>query len=82
MIRFNVQQKKNAERAQTAVEYILLLGTVMAIVLVGFHTNIPRVFNAANVYQNRIFEGIAGPPPKCGNGVPNGTGEISRCSFQ
>lgn len=56
-------------RAQTAVEYLLLLMTVAAIVLVGFKTYLPRIQDTANVYYNRAAPGILGTPPRCGDGV-------------
>jgi Flp pilus assembly pilin Flp len=65
----NLRRKniKGNDQAQTAIEYILLLAVVVAIVLVAFKADLPRIFNAANVYQNRVFEGVAGPSPRCGN---------------
>lgn len=55
--------------AQTAIEYVLLLAVVVAIVLIGLPAYIPRVNNAANVYYTRAANTILGEPPRCGDGV-------------
>ena len=56
------------KKAQTAIEYLLLLMTVVTIVLVGFRTYLPRVRDASNVYYNRVVPGIMGTPSRCGDG--------------
>ena len=56
------------KKAQTAVEYILLLTTVVAIVLIGFRAYLPEVNEASNIYFNRVVPGIVGEPPRCGDG--------------
>ena len=56
-------------RAQTAIEYLLLLMSVAAITLVGFRTYLNRVNETANLYYNRAVPGIVGPPNRCGDGV-------------
>ena len=65
MRNFSIFKKK---KAQTAIEYILLLATVMAIVLIGLKTYLPTVMQASNVYYNRVAVGILGEPSHCGNG--------------
>lgn len=57
------------KRAQTAIEYMLLLAAVVAIVLVGFKTYLPRVLESSNVYLNRAGVGILGNAARCGDGV-------------
>ena len=55
-------------KAQTAVEYMLLLGVVMAIVLIGFKKYVPRIEGAGNVYYEHISNGILGNINPCGDG--------------
>jgi Flp pilus assembly pilin Flp len=50
-------------QGQTAIEYMLLLAIVVAIVLIGFKKSLPRVHNAANLYFDRVAVGIMGDPP-------------------
>ena len=57
------------KKAQTAVEYLLLLTTVVAIVLIGFKFYLPGFREAADVYYNRVVPGILGEPPDCGDGT-------------
>ena len=59
--------KKMNKRAQTAVEYMLLLGSVVAIVLVGFKTYLPSFEETSNYYQNQVGIGILGEPSRCGD---------------
>ena len=60
------------KKAQSAIEYMLLLTTVVAIVLIGFKTYIPGFEETANIYYNRVVPGILGNAPKCGDGVCEG----------
>ena len=53
--------------AQTAVEYMLLLTTVVAIVLIGFKYYLPQYTNTAEIYSDRVTRGIAGEPNRCGD---------------
>jgi hypothetical protein len=55
-------------KAQTALEYLLILGTVMVIVLTGWKVFLPRVQNSSDLYFNRVNYGIAGKGPRCGDG--------------
>ena len=55
-------------RAQTAIEYLLLLMAVVAIVLIGFKLYMPRIQETSNIYYNRAASGIVGKPPSCGDG--------------
>ena len=54
---------------QSALEYMILLGTVVAIVLLGLKNYIPRIEETANIYYNRAAAGILGDPSRCGDGV-------------
>ena len=56
-------------KAQTAIEYMLLLGVVVALVLIAFRTSLPRMRVSANTYFNRSVIGILGKPNPCGDGV-------------
>lgn len=62
------------KKGQTAVEYLLLLGVVTAIILVGMKTYLPRFTGASNLYFNKAAVRILGDAPRCGNGVVD-TGE-------
>lgn len=55
-------------RAQTAIEYMLLVGVVVALVLVAFKVYLPGTRISANTYFNRAFIGIVGEPNPCGDG--------------
>lgn len=57
-----IGKNKSSLKGQSAIEYMLLLGVVVAIVLVGFKTYFPRSSNAAEGYFNTIAVRIAGPP--------------------
>ena len=57
------------KKAQTAIEYMILLGAVVAIALVGIRTFLPSFQESANLYFNRASYGIMGDPPRCGDGV-------------
>ena len=50
-------------RAQTAVEYLLLLGVTTAIALVGFKVFLPKVTKSSEGYYNKAANVILGPPP-------------------
>ena len=68
-----VKQKK----AQTVIEYMLLLTTVVALVLIGLRAYFPTIREAANIYYNRVVPGILGDPPACGDGS---CGSMESCS--
>ena len=66
-----IAEKKSflfSKNAQTAVEYLLLFGVVVAIVLIGMKAYLPRVRNASDQYFNKASKGIMGRPNKCGDG--------------
>lgn len=56
-------QKLKHESAQTAVEYMLLLAVVVAIVIMAVPWFFPAAQNASDIYYNRIGIGIVGDPP-------------------
>lgn len=68
-------------KAQIAIEYLILLTTVVAIVLIGFKTYLPGFEETANVYYNRVVPGILGDPPKCGDGNCEGAERCHSCSI-
>lgn len=49
---------------QTAIEYMLLLAAVVALVLIGLRLYMSRFFTAADIYYNRAAKGIYGDPPR------------------
>lgn len=55
-------------QGQTAIEYMILLGVVVALVLIAFKTQLPRMEASANIYFNRAMLGIIGDPNPCGDG--------------
>ena len=56
-------------QAQSTIEYMVLFATVVSLVLVGFHVYFPRVYDASNVYYNKVGAGILGKPSRCGDNV-------------
>ena len=66
MNRYSIIREK---KAQTAIEYMLLLAVVVSIVLIGFTTYLPEINEASNMYYNRVVPGILGEPPRCGDGI-------------
>ena len=56
-------KKQNVRRAQTAIEYMLLLGVTTVIALVGFRTMLPKERIDAERYYNTVVIGIIGEPP-------------------
>ena len=69
----------HSDSAQTAIEYMLLLGVVAAIVLIGMRTLLPRAGAASNVYFNSVAVGIMGKPNLCGNGNPDPFETLNNC---
>lgn len=61
---------KNLRRrnAQTTIEYMLLLGVVVALVLVAFKVYLPMLQNTGNIYFNTTARAILGKPNPCGDG--------------
>ena len=55
-------------QGQTAIEYMLLVGVVVALVLVALKTNLPRTQSSANAYFDRVVDSMVGRPNPCGDG--------------
>jgi Flp pilus assembly pilin Flp len=53
---------------QTAIEYMLLLGLVVALVLISFRIFLPGMRVSVGNYFNRSTIGILGKPNPCGDG--------------
>jgi len=51
------------KKAQTAIEYMLLLAAVVAIVLVGFKNYLPSLQTTSDYYFNQVGIGVLGEPP-------------------
>ena len=58
-------RKLKNQTAQTAVEYMLLLAVIVAIVITAVPWFFPVTQNAADIYFNRVGIGIAGESPMC-----------------
>ena len=56
-------KSRNVRKGQTAIEYLLLLGIVVAVVLVGFRTFVPRTYSISEKYFNVVSCSIMGTPP-------------------
>ncbi|OGX30902.1 MAG: hypothetical protein A2787_09380 [Omnitrophica WOR_2 bacterium RIFCSPHIGHO2_01_FULL_48_9] len=56
---------QSRHNGQTAIEYMLLLAIVVAIVLVGFRHYIPRSRYETERSFNMMSIGILGAPPVC-----------------
>ena len=54
----------STQKAQTAVEYMILLGAVAVIVLVGFTTFLPRAQQESGGFFNTTVNAIYGTPPE------------------
>jgi len=74
---FQIFKKKNA---QTAVEYMLLLTTVVTIVLIGFKYYAPEFVKTADIYSDRVTRGIAGKPNRCGDGCCGQRDFLNNCN--
>ena len=66
-------------RGQTAIEYLLLLATVVAIVLIGFKKYMPVFYDAADIYYNRVGVGIYGEPNRCGDNTLSAFENCATC---
>ena len=76
---------KKYRRAQTAVEYMLLLAVVVTVTIIGFYRLGPRTQYAANLYFQRAAAGIVGArAPQAGPEPINGgwCEDYDQCSNQ
>ena len=55
--------KDHEKKAQTTIEYLLLLSIVAIVVLIAFQIQLSRVNTMAVNYYNKVAAGIMGPPP-------------------
>lgn len=62
------------KKAQTAVEYMLLLAAVVSIVLIGFKSYLPSFQLTSNYYFNQVGTGVLGMPSRCGDKTCDPTG--------
>lgn len=67
------------KQAQTAMEYMLIMGTVMVIVLTSWKVFLPSIQNSSDLYFNRVNYGIVGAGPRCGNGKVDYPENIETC---
>lgn len=67
--RTDLQFEPKRKTGQSAIEYLLLVAVVVAVVLVGMRNYLPRTYLAANTFMNATSRGIMGPPNDCGDGV-------------
>ncbi|HBR14094.1 MAG TPA: hypothetical protein DD723_00930 [Candidatus Omnitrophica bacterium] len=67
------------QKAQTAIEYILLLSAVTAIVLVGFKTYLVQSRKASKEFFNEATKAIMGEKNRCGNGKCDDFEDNTRC---
>ena len=56
----SLDNRQQSLHAQSTVEYLLILGVVTAIILVGFNSFITRSQDQANVFFNQAVVGIMG----------------------
>ena len=55
--------KASKSGGQTALEYMILLGIVAAIVLVGFKIYLPKSRGASEIFFNTVSNALLGAPP-------------------
>jgi Flp pilus assembly pilin Flp len=67
------------ERGQAAIEYMLLLALVVAVVFIAVVRFLPRTYNATNGYITNTALGILGEPNRCGNGLCDRFENNSNC---
>ena len=67
-------------QAQSTVEYMILLAAVMAVVLIGLKTYLPRTGAASNLYFNRVTNALLDKPNACGDGCCR-TWELPYCNI-
>ena len=64
--------KSKSKKAQTAIEYLLLLAVTAIIVFISFKTLLPKSGEISQAYFNKTAAGIMGDAPG-GGCVPNGS---------
>jgi len=48
------------KEAQSMIEYVLLLGATVVVVLLAFKSLLPNVRNSSNIYYNKVAVGVMG----------------------
>jgi len=66
-------------KAQTAVEYMLLLAAVVSIVLIGFKNYLPSFQETSNYYFDQVGIGVLGEPNRCGDGTCSSFEDSEKC---
>ena len=71
-------------KAQTAIEYMLLLAVVVTVVLIMLKRNlfVDVVQGTANVYYDQVVNGILGAPNRCGDGVCASYENCEKCPLE
>ncbi|MDP2653591.1 MAG: hypothetical protein Q8Q08_06105 [Candidatus Omnitrophota bacterium] len=54
---------RKTKEAQSIVEYVILLGTVTAIILLSFQSFMPKAYNQSEYFFNQTARGVMGDPP-------------------
>jgi len=67
------------KQGQTAVEYMLLLAIVVAIVLIAFKTLLPKSKDSSGLFFNKAAEGIMGQANPCGDCFCDVAGNKENC---
>jgi Flp pilus assembly pilin Flp len=56
-------RRKEKPSGQTAIEYLILLGIVTAVALIGFHTFVPQSRQYTEQYFNQVTNRLYGATP-------------------
>jgi len=64
-----LRKKSNHKSGIATVEYLLLMTTVVAVVMIGLKTHIPAARESSDFLYNRVTIGILGKPNPCGDGI-------------
>lgn len=75
----NQRKSPFTKSAQTAVEYMLLLGVVVSIVMIGMKIFTPRVQSASEGLFNKQSRAVAGKPNPCGDGCCSSFEDARSC---
>jgi len=57
------QSSPSRRRAQTAIEYLIVLGVTTSIALVGFRYFVPKARDKGEGFYNQAVINLFGPPP-------------------
>ena len=81
LIKTNDMKKRRLRRAQTIIEYLLVLGVTTAIALVAFRNLVPTQRVTAEGYFNHVVIGLYGDPPNASGISPPGPPAVSPTKF-